>query len=116
MQVVYWHPIKRQSFMYPDREEEFPVLGTGESGWVLLQQVQQMPPGNPISFADATKLAFKEIHRQMRLDNMLADDPSSSTWILTHTVEWVSRQGYRIELTGDEFEVMEAETGNLDAA
>jgi hypothetical protein len=53
----------------------------------------------PISFEKAISLVnerWQQAHRAKRRDTI--------NWLQQNFVEWISSQGYHIELTGDEFE------------
>jgi hypothetical protein len=48
----------------------------------------------------ASKMFSKAVH-SCRIGNK----PEECHWYYQHFVEWISAQGYHIELTGDEFEL-----------
>ena len=75
-------------------------------GFLLLYQINQMPKAKPISMQDALMIASLEDERLYRTAE---DSPEHKTfwdrWVL-----WVSYRGFHIELTGDEFEILQAES------
>lgn len=109
--IVWWRDIRRPSFINYPELATFPVLGTGESGYVLLQKIQSMPPGKPISFRDAWIFAFEEIWKRMREENGAGpdNDPSTASYILSDIVRHLVEQGYQVRLDGTEFEILDTE-------
>jgi hypothetical protein len=106
--IVFWHPVVRKCFIDGEMTA-FPVLGTGESGYLLLKQIEQMPDGRPIGFADALRLAWEEIHKQMNVYNNDLNTVNSSTWIANNLPKYWSANGWKIKLKGDEMEFLESE-------
>lgn len=74
------------------------------SGTLLLHQVMTMPKKKPISMQDACMMASFENCRLYRFNTPERLDPRSLGF-MNRWVQWISEQGYHIELTGDEFEI-----------
>jgi hypothetical protein len=58
-----------------------------------------MEKKNPISFTNAVKCAHNKWSEKV---NAFRGDEAD--WYFDNFVDWISSQGYHIELTGDEFE------------
>jgi hypothetical protein len=110
MSIVVWFPYIGVSYL--DKQDcELPVCTHLSSGWLLLQQIRSMPRKRPISVQAAWRMMLLEVHRQMALRNNEPTVPGHSNWILSNRVLWISQQGYHVELTGNEFEILDqAET------
>lgn len=106
--IVYWHPYRGICF-FDKKDCTLPVCGPNDSGWVLLQQIQAMPRKRPVSVQEGWRMMIQEVHRQVDLGNNEPDIQGHSNWLFANTVLWLSQQGYHVELTGDEFEIMESE-------
>ena len=62
-----------------------------------------MKTKTPISFEDAVNLAHDEFFRASDAGRF-GRDPGQCDWYYENFIDWISDQGYHIELTGDEFE------------
>jgi hypothetical protein len=69
----------------------------------LLFEIVSMQPKAPISFGHAVNLIETEFDRAAESGRM-GSNPGQSHWYYRNFVNWISDQGYSIELTGDEFE------------
>ena len=97
--------IWREDFEYVDvmgRPMRSSPYFPNNSGDLLLYKIMAMPRQKPISMQDACLLASIENGRLYRDHGGLS---KSFLNFITLWVEWISSQGYHIELTGDEFEM-----------
>lgn len=104
--VVVWFPYNGISY-FDQSDCELPVCTHLASGWLLLQQIRQMPRKRPLTLQAAWRLMLQEVHRQIGLGNNEPEVPGHSNWIMANEVRWLSEQGFHVELTGDEFEIMD---------
>ena len=65
----------------------------------LLAKIIAMPKQKPISFDDAIRMV-----KQVYFEAEIGHKPGQCTWFFANFVEWITSQGFHIELTGDEFE------------
>lgn len=102
--MVYWKPVRclnREGKAYIS--DSFPkVIDCAYNGELLAEMVA-MRPQSPISFEAALNLVKKEFYR-VADTGRLGPKPGHSHWYYYNFVQWISDQGYHIELSGDEFE------------
>ena len=70
----------------------------------LLAKILRMPSQSPISYSDAI-LKLNERMRETWEHRNFGHKPGQSQWYWRNFVEFISAQGFHIELTGDEFEL-----------
>jgi hypothetical protein len=103
-QMVYWKPIRSISKLgKPFLNHYYPILIDGSYKGRLLFEILSMDFKTPISFEDAANLALKERIRASDA-GQIGYEPGQCFWYHRNFVNWISDQGYSIELTGDEFE------------
>ncbi len=72
----------------------------------LLPQILEMKKNHPVSLEHAISMMLEKLdlaYDQKRIDH----SPGGYHWYFQNFVEWISSEGYHIELTGDEFEACE---------
>lgn len=103
--VVLWKPYLGASYGSGELHPFDPWL-PGDSGWVLLHRLQNQPRQSSLSYQDACRMVRQEVFRQMDLRNNDPNVQGSSHWVSSNWPEWLSAQGYHVELTGEEFEIL----------
>lgn len=79
------------------------MVYAGQIANELLDEIKAMPDGKHISFAHAKDMYFSELSILIMDEIGFDDEPL----MLGHSwVEWISSKGYKINLTGDEYEVL----------
>ncbi len=78
----------------------------------LLERIRAMPKGKPISFAAAHNLYWYEIVSSIidHLDSDTAGEITNQDW-----VGWITKQGFQITLTGNEYQLVEETTKRMDS-
>src|SRR5688572_15721070 len=93
-----WKPVKAKSLRGTDIYVSVPdVLDLIYRG-TLLSSILAMEKKTPILFGDAVRMAIK------KKCEVWYDENADSDYYYDNFIEWISSQGYHIELTGDEFE------------
>jgi hypothetical protein len=70
----------------------------------LLAKILEMPCLRPLSYSDAMLMLNQRLCETWK-NNDLGHSPGQSQWYWRNFVEFISAQGFHIELTGDEFEL-----------
>lgn len=96
-QGITWRPVKYLDMWGRSWLCAEPYLPKGSAD-LLLEQILTMPKKAPINFSEACLLASKELGQRLRDGRVEYVNDFFDVWI-----EWVSGQGYHIELTGREF-------------
>jgi hypothetical protein len=97
--IVNWKTVTEKNIKGRDFESVLPrIIDRGYRG-TLLSQILAMPKKNPITFADAVRLAG-----QKQIEAEIGHEKGQYFWYAAHFVDWISSLGYHIELSGDEFE------------
>jgi hypothetical protein len=101
---VSWKSVRTKNiygeeYVNPD----LPSLVSSAYKGTLLSAILAMPLKEPISFQDAAVLADRATHDAISA-RRFGYQPGESNWFYHNFVQWISEQGYHIELTGDEFE------------
>ena len=99
--------IWREDFSYIDvlgRDMRHSPYFPHNSGNLLLHKIMAMPRKRPLSLQDACMKASIENRRlyQERVQDRVSADFLNC---IDRWVDWISQQGFHIELTGDEFEI-----------
>jgi hypothetical protein len=103
-QMVYWKPVRsRNRFGETFLNPYFPQLINRAYGGKLLFEIVSMDCKIPISFENAINLVEIEFCRAAD-SGQIGSEPVQCHWYYRNFVQWLSDQGYSIELTGDEFE------------
>lgn len=101
---VHWKPVKTKDISGREfRNPYFMPLLSGYYRGTLLSEILSMPIQKPISFEEAaglTHAAFLKAFTSRRIGHA----SGQTHWYFKNFVQWISDQGYHIELTGDEFE------------
>jgi hypothetical protein len=71
-----------------------------------LAQIQAMPKKTPISFVDALKLTRSEFNKVTSSDYTRDQYRQALKTLMEDWTDWLSNQGYHVELTGTEYEVL----------
>jgi hypothetical protein len=102
-QLVNWKSVKCRSPL--GREEKFPVpmMIDVRLRRTLLSRILAMPSQNPISLERAAQLLFEALGNAIK-SGRIGHEPDNYHWYYTNFIDWISSQGYHIELTGEEFE------------
>jgi hypothetical protein len=101
IQIVHWHPIKSTN-MYgePCPTNLARIIDTHYRGQ-LLHKANAMPKKTPISFEDAIRMADVRIFK--------ADTEHVARLYYQYVptfLDWLSEEGFHIEFTGDEFDMI----------
>lgn len=96
---VFWKPYRQRHSDGTWEVWENTCLNDRAAGRLLLEAIQAMPGGNPISFEDASHLADQERERIRAVENRFASE------LFAAFVPYIQSLGYQIVLRGDEFEV-----------
>jgi hypothetical protein len=103
-QVVNWKPIKsRNRFGEIYLNQYFPQLIDSAYRGELLFEIVSMTAKTSISFENAVNLVEKE-YRRAADSGKRGSSPGHSGWYYENFIQWISDQGYSIDLSGDEFE------------
>src|SRR6185312_8359651 len=102
-QCVKWKPVRKTNIVGREFDSEIPsVLDTRYRG-TLLATILAMPKKNDLSFDQAIRMISVKLGESFDA-RQFGYLPGQYNWYLSHFAEWISEQGYHIELTGDEFE------------
>lgn len=101
---VFWKPVRTKNiygaeYLNPD----LPSLISDAYKGTLLSEILVMPRKQAISFQDAAVLVHRAMHDAISA-RQFGYQPGQCSWFYHNFVQWISDQGYHIELTGDEFE------------
>jgi hypothetical protein len=101
---VAWKPVKTKNIYGEEYINPYmPNYVSGVYRGTLLSAILAMPRKKPISFQTAAVLAYDESVKAF-LARRIGNKPGECNWFYNNFVQWISEQGYHIELTGDEFE------------
>ncbi len=78
------------------------VLDTRYRG-TLLAKILAMPTKNAIPFDHAIRMVSAKLGEAFNA-KQFGYEPGHYNWYLSYFIEWLSDEGYHIELSGDEFE------------
>ncbi len=101
--IVNWKTITCQNIFGENYESRIPQIVDSVTRRTLLTNILSMAKKNPISLAVATKM-INEKQDEAFSGRKFGNIPGHLHWYLYNFVNWISEQGYHIELTGDEFE------------
>src|SRR5262245_15344298 len=102
-QFLHWKPIRSVNrFGIEYRNPYFPNLISKAYRGLLLEKIISMEQKKPISYEIAVNLAQDEFVRAGQ-SGQIGQSPGQSRWYYINFVEFISNQGFHIELTGDEF-------------
>jgi hypothetical protein len=88
----------------PMMDGVFPI----ESGTRFLHEIEAMPKGKPLPFLTAREMVKEAYRNAFHWDCLdVEPDYDRAFWIQDNWVQWISEQGFHIELTGDEWCVVE---------
>jgi hypothetical protein len=97
--IVNWRKVIFTNDLGNNYEAELPeIIDVGYRG-KLLSKILDMQKKTPIIFDDAVRMAGRNF-----FDSKAGHSRGESHWYLDNFVDWISEQGYHIDLTGDEFE------------
>ena len=99
--LLYWFPIVDHDVHGKPYACELPDLIDASCGRTLLSDAIGMPKKEPISFENAVRRLSDE-----QLIAFYGHDYQRHDWLEENFVNWISEQGYHIEFTGDEFELI----------
>lgn len=103
-QPVKWKPVRSKSVYGNEyQNKEFPALIARAYRGTLIEEILSMPAKKSISFESAVNLACDEFHKAID-HGRIGRDSGHSHWYYKNFIQWISEQGFHIELTGDEFE------------
>lgn len=102
--VVFWRRFKGVSFF--GEPGDFPPPTITETGMVLLERLRRMPRLRALSYQDACFRVQQEVSRQARLGNNERSVVGHSNWIRENWPSWLTTQGFHVDLTGDEYEIV----------
>lgn len=102
-QFLYWKPVWEKNVRGEDFLSNVPDIIANRYRGTLLERILNMAPKHPISFELAAKLAGKRFFEASRA-HRFGYEQGECHWYFNNFVEWISEQGYHIDLTGDEFE------------
>jgi hypothetical protein len=97
--IINWKPIRSKNVRGSDYDCRIPETLDLIYRGTLLSEIVAMEQKKPMAFANAVNRAKKQWWE--KFGSGCGDD---ADWIYDNFVEWISDQGYHIELTGDEFE------------
>jgi hypothetical protein len=101
---VFWKPVKTKNVYGGEFTNPYlPSLLAEDYKGTLLSAILAMPCKQPISFQEAANLASAAKHKAV-VAKKFGYKPGECFWFYRNFVQWISDQGYHIELTGDEFE------------
>src|SRR4051812_27501969 len=95
--VMLWKTFKAKSVRGTDYQSQFPDLIAKSSKGLLLTKILAMPKKNPIDFETAARNT-QEIYFKLLKDHRIGYKPGECFWYLEHFTEWISEQGFHIEL------------------
>lgn len=101
--IVKWKAIKCKNRLGNDVRLGVPEIVDVRNRGTLLSRVLSMPEKTPISFELAI-MKLIEKQREKFDAGRFGDEPGRYGWYCLNFVDWISLQGFHIELTGDEFE------------
>ncbi len=101
--LVNWKTVKAKNIRGSDYYSQMPVILDLTYCGKLLSKILAMPKQRSISFADAISL-LTVAQREPFNTGRFGDAPGHYRWYVINFVDWISSQGYHIEMTGDEFE------------
>lgn len=101
--LVKWKSIKCKSRFGNDVCLCIPEIVDIQNRGTLLSRILSMPKKKPISF-ELAMLKLIEKRREKFDAGHFGDESGQYGWYCLNFVNWISAQGYHIELTGDEFE------------
>ena len=105
-QLVNWKPIVSKNIYGEDYlNNAFPSLIARAYRGTLIDTILSMPSKKSISFEAAVNLACDQFHKAADL-RKFGYEPGQCFWYHENFVQWISEQGFHIELTGDEFEAL----------
>lgn len=102
-QILRWKEIKcptdrGSTFSYP-----IPEIVDSYYRGCLLGKILEMPKRAPLTFEEAF-LMLDSKHTECFDQRQYGSEPGQFGWYSKNFIEWISSEGYHIELTGDEFE------------
>jgi hypothetical protein len=100
---VFWKPYPAVNLKGGHYMAEGPVPGNK-----FLLEIEQMPPGKPLTFQEAMNLMHAAYARAVFGSSFgLVSDTEKGLYIRYNFVEWLQSQGYQVILTGDEWCLVE---------
>ncbi len=102
--VLKWRPVRLlavDGFEY--LEDELPGVIASFYKGELVDRILKMDRKKPISFYQAVNLA-SDGHYRASVDDRFGHNKGESGWHFSHFLDFISDQGFHIELTGDEFD------------
>lgn len=80
--------------------DEGVLLNAASNGTKFLLEIEQMPPGNPLTFLEAMKKVDDAYGKEVFGE---PSDAARGIWISRNWVEWLQGHGYQVLLTGSEW-------------
>lgn len=102
-QCVKWKPVRKTNTAGREYDSEIPIVIDNRYRGTLLTVMLQMPPKSAITFDQAITLVSLKMSEAFDL-RQLGNEPGHYNWYLNNFTEWISNQGFHIEISGDEFE------------
>ena len=99
--LLYWFPVVDQNIYGKPIASELPELVDIACGRTLLADAIRMPKKTAVTFEEAIRMLSAE-----RMFAFYGHDFEFLNWLDENFVKWISEQGFHIELTGDEFELL----------
>ncbi len=99
-----WRPVRLLTVYGSEYlEDELPGVVDSYYKGELIARILEMNRGTPISFHQALNMA-SDAHIQAFDSGRSGHEKGESIWHYSHFLEFISEQGFHIELTGDEFD------------
>jgi hypothetical protein len=100
---VKWKPVYCKSKAGTWKYMTYPFSINRAYDGKLLSAIVEMPRKNPISFDSAINLMRRGLDEATKAEKF-GQKHGHYHWHYEHFVEFISEQGFHIQLTGDEFE------------
>ena len=97
---VKWKTLRTKNIYGEPIDMEFPYLIETCYSGSLISQILKMPKKKPIAFEQAVRIAERQYS-----DSDISTEHHKMVKCTEYFIEFISEQGYHIELTGDEFEL-----------
>jgi len=97
---VLWKTLRDKNVVGKPIDLEIPYIIDVCLKGTLLERITKMEKKSPIYFEKAVRLATEKY-----FNSDTGHSRGQKFWYLNHFIDFISEQGFHIELTGDEFEL-----------
>jgi len=97
---VKWKTLRTKNIYGEPIDMEFPYLIDICYEGSLISKILRMPKKTAIAFEHAVRLAERQY-----CNSDISTEIEKMNWCTNNFIDFISEQGYHIELTGDEFEL-----------